>query len=283
MNTDTIEVKNLVLRGNHGVFAEETRDGQEFEFDMKVTIDASAAAKDDDYSKTVCYGRLCDIVAEVSDEPVQLVETLGQRIADQVLAEFAMARDVAVTIRKPAAPIDARFDHVGATIRRVRTYAFALSLGSNVGEKATNLKLAQTLLATSKDVEISKASRHFITQPWGNEDQDLFLNACLIGTTTLEPHELLNLCKSIELQIGRVPGERWGPRLIDIDILTFGDDRITTSELSLPHPEILNRVFVLKPLADIAPDLVIDGVSVAEALIRLEEADPSQKVEPVSD
>lgn len=284
MNNDTIRVTNLIVFGHHGVFADETHNGQSFAYDIEVTIDAEAAARDDDYAQTVCYGRLCDIVREVSDAgPYQLLETLGSRIARQALNEFPMALDAEVTIRKPEAPINAEFDDVGVTIRRKKQYTFALSLGSNVGEKATNLRLAQTLIATSEDVEVHRASRHYVTQPWGNEDQDLFLNACLMGTTTLRPHAFLRLCKTTELQIGRVPGERWGPRLIDIDILTHGDVPMSSLELTLPHPEIFNRVFVLKPLAEIAPDLKIDGISIADALSRLEQADPSQTVEPARD
>ena len=106
-------------------------------------------------------------------------------------------------------------------------------------------------------------------EPWGKEDQAAFINACAIGQTSLTPHEVLRAAKATEVQLGRVPGERWGPRLIDIDLLYLGDETVSTYALTVPHPEMLNRGFVLAPLAEIAPGEDIGGQSVSEALARL--------------
>ncbi len=97
-------------------------------------------------------------------------------------------------------------------------------------------------------------------------DQGDFANACAIGETRLSPYELLAAVKKIEADMGREPTRRWGPRLIDVDILFLGDHTLDDPELTLPHKELFGRGFVLLPLAEIAPDLVLDGVPVAEAL-----------------
>ena len=102
-------------------------------------------------------------------------------------------------------------------------------------------------------------SRFYKTAPWGKEDQDWFVNACAIGQTSLTPHEVLRAAKEIEVQLGRTPGERWGPRLIDIDLLYLGEEDFSTAALSVPHPEVLNRAFVVIPLSEIAADGEISG------------------------
>ena len=109
------------------------------------------------------------------------------------------------------------------------------------------------------------ASRIYRTPPWGVLDQGDFANACALGATTLSPYELLAAVKKIEADMGRAPTRRWGPRLIDVDILFLGDSSLDDPELTIPHKELFQRGFVLVPLAEIAPDLVLDGVSVAAA------------------
>lgn len=269
---DQISVSGLVLHGHHGVLPEETQLGQRFYVDIHCALDLSESGQSDDYSRTVCYGRLCEIADEVSKAgPYKLIEALGERIAAQILHEFPQVQQTKIQIRKPSAPIAAVFDHAAIEIVRQRHRKFAVSLGSNIGAKSTNLGLALTLLGVNDAVSIEKTSRYYRTKPWGNEEQDWFMNACAVGTTSLSANQFLYLCKDTELKIGRAPGERWGPRVIDIDILTLGDLQIAQPEIVLPHPEMLDRAFVLKPLSEIAPDLEINGVSVCDALARLEQ------------
>lgn len=275
---DRILVSNLILHGFHGVFEHETRDGQNFHIDIECHLDLSECGQNDDYSKTVCYGQICDLAAKESDAgPYKLIETLAEKIANRILSDFQLVDETHVQIRKPSAPIQAKFDHVAVEIIRKRQRHFALSLGSNMGEKETNLNLALTLLGLDDDINITKTSRFYRTKPWGNEDQDWFMNACAIGTTNLRANQLLRRLKETELKIGRTPGERWGPRLIDIDLLVLDDLHIARPEITLPHPEILSRGFVLKPLAEIAPDLKIEGISVSEAFKRLEDTQGVQE------
>lgn len=139
-----------------------------------------------------------------------------------------------------------------------------VALGSNLGDKAENIAGAIARLEEDGAVRVESRSRNFATEPWGKTDQDWFVNACIAVTTKLSPHDLLARCKQIETEMGRVTIERWGPRIIDLDVLIYGDVVLNAPDLTLPHPHIAERAFVLAPLMDIAPDLVINGVSVRE-------------------
>lgn len=129
-----------------------------------------------------------------------------------------------------------------------------LSIGTNLGERQENLQQAVDVLGGVMAVE--KISPIYETAPWGKTDQPDFLNACLSGPTNLQPLEFLHACKEIEHQLGRQPGTHWGPRLIDIDIVFYGDRIVDEEKLQLPHPQLGLRAFVLAPMADIAPDLI---------------------------
>ncbi len=125
----------------------------------------------------------------------------------------------------------------------------ALSLGSNLGDRHQNLKLAIDEL--NKHGKVTKVSSFHETEPWGVTDQPKFINACVLYETDLDPHELLKTVKSIEKKLGRVESYRWGPRLIDIDILIFDNQIINETELKIPHPHMQERDFVMKPLSEI--------------------------------
>jgi 2-amino-4-hydroxy-6-hydroxymethyldihydropteridine diphosphokinase len=138
--------------------------------------------------------------------------------------------------------------------------------GSNIGDKPGNIRKALALLESREIATLSAVSRIYRTPPWGDLDQGDFANACAIGETSLTPYELLAAVKKIEADMGREPTRRWGPRLIDVDILFLGDHTLDDPELTLPHKELFGRGFVLLPLAEIAPELVLDGVPVSSAL-----------------
>lgn len=137
-----------------------------------------------------------------------------------------------------------------------------VALGSNLGDKAANIDRAIALLTERGDVRLLARSRNYATEPWGKTDQDWFVNAAIAVATQLDPRELLVRCKKIERAMGRVETEKWGPRIIDLDLLVFRDREVNEPDLVLPHPHIGARAFVLAPLMDIAPDLVIGGRSV---------------------
>lgn len=150
--------------------------------------------------------------------------------------------------------------------------AVGFQFGSNVGDKADNVLRAARLLAAAGIARDLRVSRLYRTPPWGGVPQDWFVNACAVGSTTLPAPDLLRRVKAVEVALGRVETMRWGPRVIDIDILYRGDDVVDTPELTLPHRDVLNRGFVLVPLAELVPDRVIRGVRVAEAAARADVA-----------
>jgi 2-amino-4-hydroxy-6-hydroxymethyldihydropteridine diphosphokinase len=146
-----------------------------------------------------------------------------------------------------------------------------LGLGSNLGDSAAHLRRAVELLRQA-GVQFDALSSLYRSPPWGVLDQPEFVNACALARTTLEPLALLDLVQKIEKAMGRRKTRRWGPRLIDIDVLFYGDAAFRHPRLTLPHEAILQRAFVLAPLAEIAPDLVIGGQTVSEALAGVDSA-----------
>ena len=155
--------------------------------------------------------------------------------------------------------------------------AIYLALGSNLGDRMSNLASAVERL--SRKITIKKISSVYETEPVYYEEQPLYLNAALCAVTELDPFELLRFVKSIESDLGRKPSFRNAPRLIDIDILFYGDQVIETSELTIPHPRLAERAFVLVPLAEIAPRLVHPVLQkrVSELLAAVEGVDGVRK------
>jgi len=129
-----------------------------------------------------------------------------------------------------------------------------LSLGSNLRDRYTNLETAIQYLHPG--IRLIKRSSIYETPPWGYEDQPPFLNMAVVGQTEYSPKKLLKFIKSIEREMGRMASFRYGPRLIDMDILFFDEIIYESKDLIIPHPRIAERAFVLVPLAEIAPDLV---------------------------
>ena len=134
-----------------------------------------------------------------------------------------------------------------------------LSLGSNMGNKRAQIARALAYLDAIPGIHVVARSRDYRTPPWGDTDQDWFVNACAALDTSLAPHALLQVCLTIETQMGRIRTRKWGPRIIDIDLLDYDGQTICSDDLTLPHPHVLERAFVLIPLAEIAPNLILSG------------------------
>ncbi len=158
-----------------------------------------------------------------------------------------------------------------ATRRRRSEVDAYLAFGGNIGDVRETIRGA---LAALEDTSlfVTRRSSDYRTPAWGNEDQPAFINACALVHTTLTPHALLSRCLQVEQRFGRVRGERWGPRTIDIDVLAYDSVTLSDDRLTLPHPQLFNRAFVLAPLAEIAPQLEIAGTRILDALERVDRA-----------
>ncbi len=144
-----------------------------------------------------------------------------------------------------------------------------LGLGSNLGDREGFLRQAAALLAAEGDITVKKVSSIYETEPVGFTDQGAFLNAVAIVETELSVVELLNKCLAVEQNLQRVRDMRWGPRTIDIDILLFGEQTIDDPQLTVPHPRLGERLFVLIPLHEVAPDVAFGGKTVADYIAQL--------------
>lgn len=140
-----------------------------------------------------------------------------------------------------------------------------LGMGGNVGDVIGTLEHALKDIGNSVDVELIRVSSFYRTPPWGKTDQNEFLNICCEIKTRLSPEKLLQICLAIEQNYGRLRNIKWGPRTLDIDLLAFEDiDQYHSPTLTLPHPLMTERAFVLDPLNEIASDLKINGRTVKD-------------------
>jgi 2-amino-4-hydroxy-6-hydroxymethyldihydropteridine diphosphokinase len=149
-----------------------------------------------------------------------------------------------------------------------------IALGGNVGNVRATFDRALALLCDGARVRLTARSSDYRTPPWGVTDQPAFVNAVIAVATSLEPHDLFDRMLEVERGLGRDRNNerRWGPRTIDIDLLAYDDLVLHEPDLMLPHPRLFERAFVLVPLSEIAPDRVIAGIRIRDALARLDTA-----------
>ncbi len=147
-----------------------------------------------------------------------------------------------------------------------------IALGGNVGDSRALLDRAVKLFCDGIEVRLMARSSDYRTPPWGFKYQPPFINLCIEVETILSPRELLERAQSVELQLGRdrAHEKRWGPRTADIDIIAYDDLKLDELGLTIPHPHLFERAFVLLPLSEIVPDKVIDGRKVRDALAGLD-------------
>ena len=146
-----------------------------------------------------------------------------------------------------------------------------IALGGNVGDVRSTFRKAIANICGMTQGALVARSSDYATPPWGNEQQPPFVNACIEIETRLDPHALLATLQKVERKFGRdrARERHWGPRTLDLDLLAYDDVSLDRPELTLPHPRLFERAFVLVPLAEIAPARVIAGVRVRDALAKL--------------
>lgn len=253
---DKIYINNLEFIGFHGVFPEEKKLGQKFFVSLELSVDTREAGKSGDLCKSVHYGLVAQDVERVFlEKSIDLIETCAENIAEMVLKKYELVREVKVIVKKPWAPLQMHFESVAVEITR-KWHRVYLSLGSNMGDKRENLLEAIKRIEWLENTEVVKSSKILETEPFGYTEQDNFLNSCLEIRTLLTAQELLSQILKIELDMGRIREIKWGPRIIDIDILFYDSEIIEEDNLAVPHPWICEREFVLEPLSEIAPNYI---------------------------
>jgi 2-amino-4-hydroxy-6-hydroxymethyldihydropteridine diphosphokinase len=152
-------------------------------------------------------------------------------------------------------------------------YDALIGIGSNVGDKAGNIARAIDLLCADGAVQLVAMSRLYRSAPWGILEQDWFVNGAAAVATEVTPHELLRRCLAVEDAMGRVRSVKWGPRLVDVDVLTYRGETIDAPDLKVPHPFIEKRSFVLVPLLDIAADEMVRRRTVRDLASAIDTSD----------
>lgn len=265
--TTQIALTGLRVRGFHGVLPEERVQGQDFLVDVSLTV---RTPEDDDLGQTVNYAALAEqLAAVVAGEPVDLIETLASRLMDVCLAE-PLVENATVRVHKPEAPVGLPFDDVTVTLQRPRPrdqlQSSVLSIGSNLGDRLAHLQAAVTLLASVTTVWVSGV---YETAPVGGPDQDPYLNA-VVATSLHQARELHRFTQAIEASQGRERNVRWGPRTLDVDLITVNQQRSDWPNLTLPHPRAAERAFVLVPWLDVNPDAALPQGRVADLVAAMD-------------
>ena len=270
---DKIIVSGIEFFGYHGVLESEKKNGQLFSVDCKITLDTSLCG--DVLNKTVNYSEVACFIAEFSkSNRYDLIETLANELAKNILVKFPKIDSITLTVHKPNAPIPTKFSDVTLTVTRGWNVCY-LAVGSNLGDREKNLDTVWSEIEKNPYIKGICKSDYIETKPYGVTDQPDFLNGAVIIKTILTPNELLRFCSETEKLCGRVRTRHWGERTLDVDILMYGDAVIFTDDLKIPHPEMHKRAFVLEPLAQIEPYLVhpVRKMNVQEMLVKLKKGD----------
>lgn len=252
---DRIKIEGLRFFGNHGVFDFEREQGQYFVINATLECDTRRAGVSDDLNHSTSYAEVAEFLVEyLTVNTFSLLEAAAEQACRALLLRFPLARGVELELQKPDAPIPLEFTTVSVTIRRCWHTAY-IALGSNLGDKEGYLKNALTGLE-QEDLRVLTVSDFITTAPYGGVEQDDFLNAVCRVETLLTPHELLDRLHGLEQQAHRERQIHWGPRTLDLDILLYDNEIMYTDDLIIPHIDMCNRDFVLKPMAQLDPYVI---------------------------
>lgn len=250
---DRIVLEGVSAFGRHGVLDVEKREGQTFVVDVTMELDLSRAGLSDDLSQTVDYAEVAAaIVARITGPSFDLIERLAEVIADDVLAH-PLVDTVHVVVHKPEAPVGFPFTDVQVQISRPSEPRVVIALGANLGDRGESLAVAVDELRELPGFTVLSVSPLFETDPVGGPEQPPYLNAVVVGRTSLRPNDLLAALHAIEAAHGRTREVRWGARTLDLDLIQYGwpgaPDEVTSDDdrLLLPHPRAAERAFVLVP------------------------------------
>lgn len=251
--TDEIRIENLEVFAHHGVYQEETRDGQNFYVNVVLYTGTRAAGRKDNLELSTNYGEVCHFIHRwMQEHTFLLIESVAERLAEALLLEFPLVEALDLEIRKPHAPIGLPFGSVSVKIYRGWHRVF-LAMGSNMGNREQYIRDGIKAMEACPQVRVKQVSSLLETKPYGGVEQEDFLNGVMEIETLWSPEELLEQLHEIEAAAERKREIHWGPRTLDLDILFYDKEIVETKDLQIPHVDMHNRYFVLKPLSELAP------------------------------
>lgn len=251
---DEIRIEDLDVYAYHGVYPEENEKGQHFFVNARLFTNTRPAGLCDDLTLSTNYGEVCHFINQfMKEHTFKLIETVAEKLAEEILTNFTLLDGVELEIRKPEAPIGLPFRSVSVCIERKYTDVY-LSVGSNMGDKYAYINEAYEKLKNLKGIRNVKMSNLLVTKPYGGVEQDDFVNGAISLQTYLSPAELLDNLHKIEAEANRERLVHWGPRTLDLDIVFYGKNIYEDENLIIPHIDMQNRYFVLKPLSELIPN-----------------------------
>ena len=250
---DQIIIQDLSIYAKHGVYMEENILGQQFLVSVYMDLDPSRAGQTDQLEATIDYGKVCHFVTKyMQSHTFKLIEAAAEHLAEELLLKYGQVKKIRIKVKKPWAPIGLPIKNVCVSVDRTR-HSVYLSLGSNLGDRQAYLRQGIEELDALDSCKVCEQSQIIETEPYGKVVQDNFLNCVIRIDTVLNPGQLLEALHTIEAHAGRTREVHWGPRTLDMDILFYDHMTMNTAELTIPHADLHNRGFVLKPLCEIAP------------------------------
>ena len=250
---DEIRIDNLEIFAHHGVFPEEKERGQYFYVNLVLYTDLRLAGKRDDLKLSTDYGDVSLFLEQqLTGRTFDLIEAAAEAAAEAILLRYPLVRELELELCKPSAPIPMRFDSVSVKLRRGWHQAY-IAFGSNLGDRRAYIDNAIKALKEDERNRVEKVSAILETRPYGGVEQGDFLNGVLKLDTLYTPGELLDKLHELEQEAGRERTIHWGPRTLDLDILLYDRLVYEDKDLILPHPDMQNRDFVLRPMAELAP------------------------------
>ena len=250
---DKIEIKNLEIFANHGVFPEENILGQKFVISATLYTDTRKAGLTDELTASIHYGEVSHMITKFTKEHTyKLLEALAENLCQMLLQELPLLKMITLRVEKPWAPVGLPLETVAVEITR-GWHTVYVAFGSNLGDKKKFLDDGIQGLRTTPSCEVEAVSEYLVTEPYGGVEQDEFLNGVLKLRTLFTPEELLDRLHELEAAANRERIIHWGPRTLDLDILFYDNEIIDTPDLHIPHIDMENRDFVLKPMDEIAP------------------------------
>lgn len=270
---DEIRLSGLQVYARHGVYEEEKKLGQRFLVDAVLYTDLEAAGKTDELSASTDYGAVCEKIQEILTQNVyNLLEAAAERTVEAILLSFPLIRAVRLELHKPQAPIRLPFEDVAVRICRGWHTAY-VALGSNMGDREAYIRMGVEGLGEHPLCRVKRVAPFYTTTPYGGVCQEDFINTVMEVETLLSPEMLLDRMQETEQKAGRERKLHWGPRTLDLDLIFYDDQIIHTDRLTVPHPDMGNRDFVLTPLCALNPGYVhpVCRLTVAQMSERLAE------------